>query len=197
MVEAGGLSLTTVTVVSGVPRSGTSLMMQMLAAGGFPVLADDHRPADISNPRGYFEFEPVKRLRLDQTWLNQARGRAVKIIHLLLRELPTDGQAQYRVIIMKRPMAEVVSSQGAMLARQGKRSADPGSLGAIYETQLREVQDWLNKHDCFRSMIVEYHDLLARPADIAREISAFLDAKLDIAAMVAAVNPALCHHRSS
>ncbi len=118
-----------ITVVSGLPRSGTSLMMQMLVAGGLPALTDAVRSPDESNPRGYFEFEPVKRLRTDASWLEQARGRAVKIIHLLLRELPTDGRFQYRVLFLRRPLEEVIASQSAMLARAGKASAEPVALG--------------------------------------------------------------------
>src|SRR6185295_16167693 len=113
-----------VTVVSGLPRSGTSLMMQMLSAGGMSALTDEKRTADESNPRGYFEFEPVKRLRADQAWLGEARGRVVKIIHLLLRELPADGRLAYRVIFMKRPLDEILASQRVMLEREGKKSAD-------------------------------------------------------------------------
>src|SRR5712692_1323159 len=93
-----------ITVVSGLPRSGTSLMMQMLAAGGIPPLTDNLRAVDESNPHGYFEFDPVKRLRSDRSWLDQARGRAVKIIHVLVRELPADGQFNYRLLLMKRPL---------------------------------------------------------------------------------------------
>lgn len=186
-----------ITVVSGIPRSGTSLMMQMLAAGGLPTLVDDQRPPDPSNSLGYFEFDPVKRLRLDQSWLGQARGRAVKIIHLLLRELPTDGRFQYRVIIMRRPLTEVVSSQRAMLERQAKPSAECRALIDMYEKQLLEIQGWLNKQECFRCTSVEYHDVLARPLDIAREVNAFLEQDLDINAMAAPVTPALCHHRSN
>jgi hypothetical protein len=106
-----------ITVVSGLPRSGTSLMMQMLAAGGLPPLTDNLRDADESNPRGYFEFDPVKRLRSDRSWLDQARGHAVKIIHVLVRELPADGQFHYRLLLMKRPMEEILASQRALLER--------------------------------------------------------------------------------
>ncbi|MDP3613979.1 MAG: hypothetical protein Q8R98_19230, partial [Rubrivivax sp.] len=104
-----------ITVVSGVPRSGTSLMMQMLHAGGLPVLSDGLRTADENNQRGYFEFEPVKRLRSDRSWLPQARGHAVKIIHLLLRELLLDGSVQDRIVLMLRPLDEVLASQRTML----------------------------------------------------------------------------------
>src|SRR4029079_1243109 len=138
-----------VTVVSGLPRSGTSLMMQMLAAGGLPPLTDSVRAPDESNPRGYLEFEPVKRLRTDQSWLEQARGHAVKIIHLLLREIPTDGRFAYRVIFLQRPLEEVLASQRVMLEKQGKKSADEKVLLGIYQSQLAQIQQWLAAHECF------------------------------------------------
>ena len=93
-----------ITVVTGLPRSGTSLLMQMLAAGGLPPLTDALRTADESNPRGYYEDERVKRLRTDQTWLNEAQGHAIKVIHLLLPELPTDAGSTYRVLFLRRRM---------------------------------------------------------------------------------------------
>ena len=183
-----------ITIVSVVPRSGTSLMMQMLAAGGLPPLIDDQRPPDPSNPRGYYEFEPVKRLRLDSSWLDQARGRAVKIIHLLLRELPTDGRFNYRVLMMRRPLEAIIASQGAMLERQGKKGAPAEVLKPTYEAQLRDVQSWLSKYDCFRSMDVDYDELLSQPLETARSVDAFVDGGLDVSAMAAAVNPSLRHH---
>src|SRR5437763_895686 len=100
-------------------------MMQMLQAGGLLPLTDGLRPADESNPRGYFEYEPVKRLRTDRSWLPQARGHAVKVIHLLLRELPLDGSLAYRIVFMRRPIEEVLASQHALLQRAGKPAADP------------------------------------------------------------------------
>jgi hypothetical protein len=182
-----------ITVVSGLPRSGTSLMMQMLSAGGLPALTDDLRQADESNPRGYFEFEPVKRLRTDRGWLDQARGRAVKIIHVLLRELPTDGTYQYRVILMKRPMEEILASQRAMLKRQGKPSADEAMLAKIYTSQLAQVAEWLGSQPTFSFLPVEYHDVLKEPREVAAEINAFLGGDLDVDVMVQAVDPTLHH----
>ena len=115
----------TTTIVTGIPRSGTSLMMSILGAAGLPLLIDDERPADLSNPRGYFEYAPVKRGAADLSWLEEARGRVVKIIHALLPELPRDRT--YRVVLMERPIAEVVASQDRMLAAQGPAGASSGA----------------------------------------------------------------------
>src|SRR4051812_47126358 len=189
---------TFITVVSGLPRSGTSLMMQMLAAGGCPILSDNVRAPDDSNPRGYLEFEAVKRLRTDQSWLSQAQGKAVKIIHLLLRELPVDGRFDYRVVFMNRPIDEVLSSQRTMLERQGKTSADGDTLRKIYESQLAQVQQWLATQGSFRVHFVDYHALLKDPLQEAKEVSDFLTG-LDLGPleMSKAVDPALYRERQT
>jgi hypothetical protein len=170
-------------------------MMQMLAAGGLPPLTDNLRPADQSNPRGYFEFEPVKRLRSDRSWLDQARGHAVKIIYVLVRELPTDGRFQYRVILMKRSTEEILASQRAMLKRQGKASADEATLATIFPTYLAQLETWLAEQPAFSFLAVDYHRVLKEPLEAAREVNAFLQGDLDLGAMAAAVDPTLYRHR--
>jgi hypothetical protein len=184
-----------ITVVSGLPRSGTSLMMQMLAAGGLPPLMDNLRPPDESNPRGYFEFEPVKRLRSDRSWLDQARGHAIKIIHVLVRELPTDGRFQYRVILMKRPTEEILASQRTMLERQGKAGADEATLATIFRTHLAQLETWIAEQPAFSFLPVDYHRVLKEPLEVASEVNAFLQGNLNLEAMAAAVDPALYRHR--
>ncbi len=180
-----------ITVVSGLPRSGTSLMMQMLHAGGLPTLSDGLRTADANNPRGYFEFGPVKRLRSDNGWLPQARGHAVKIIHLLLRELRLDGSLQYRIVFMQRPMAEVLASQRAMLLRDGKASADAAVLKQAFEKQLEQIDTWLAEQAHVVVMQVPYHQVMCEPLATAVAVNTFLGLTLDTAAMVRAVDPAL------
>lgn len=186
-----------ITIVSGLPRSGTSLMMQMLAAGGMQPLMDELRAPDESNPRGYFEFELVKRLRVDQSWLDQARGCAVKIIHLLVRELPVDGRYQYRVILMKRPMEEVLASQRVMLERQGKTSADEATLAKVYQSQFSQLEQWLVARPHFTALSVSYHDLLENPQAAAEKIDIFLGGGLDVGDMAGAVDPTLYRQRIS
>ena len=190
-----------VTIVSGLPRSGTSLMMQALAAGGLPPLTDATRAADPRNPRGYLELEAVKRLKTDRAWLPQARGKAVKIIHLLLPELgaaSAEGDYEFRVLMMRRPIAEVVASQRAMLARQGKASASvpDAQLEKLFLDQLTRVERWLaDRPQAFRVLTVHYPELVADPAGTAAAVNAFLGGGLDEAAMAAAVDPALYRER--
>ena len=184
------MKLDFITVVSGLPRSGTSLMMQMLDAGGIPPLTDDQRAPDESNPRGYFEFEPVKRLRTDRSWIGQAHGHAIKVIHLLLRELPTDG-FNYRVILMHRPMAEVLASQRAMLERQNKVTADDAMLAKVYQSQLDQAEQWLTSQPAFSVLVMNHHAVLKTPGSAANAVNDFLGGGLDVGAMTRAVDPKL------
>ena len=184
-----------VTVVSGLPRSGTSLMMQMLAAGGMSVLTDQVRAPDADNPRGYYEFEPVKQTRQDPSWLTAAPGKAVKMVHLLLYDLPRGYS--YRVILMRRRLDEVLASQRAMLERQGKKGAnlpDP-QLAKVFQGQLEKLDQWLPTQPNFRVLSVSYNELLQDPAAAARAVNRFLDGRLDVDAMTRAVDPALYRQR--
>ena len=185
-----------VTVVSGLPRSGTSLAMQMLEAGGVPALTDRVRTPDDDNPRGYFEFERVKHLRTDKAWLDGAAGKAVKIIHALLTELP-DGR-EYRVLFMRRDPGEVVRSQAAMLARSGRSGAGlaPERLAAVYAQQLAGVERWMAGRPALAALDVPYAGLVAEPVAWAERINAFLGGGLDTGAMAAAVDPALYRNRA-
>ncbi|MBX7106216.1 MAG: sulfotransferase [Gemmataceae bacterium] len=186
-----------VTVVSGLPRSGTSLMMQMLVAGGLPALTDSQRSADESNPRGYLEYEPVKQLRTDRSWLPQARGHAVKIIHLLLRELPVVAGLDYRVVFMQRPLDEVLASQTAMLRRDGKAAGNPAILRPAFEKQLAQVEAWLATRGDMTVLPVSYHRVVSDPLAVAGEVRTFLGMSLDIDAMARAVDPSLYRERSN
>ncbi len=170
-------------------------MMQMLHAGGLPVLSDGLRVADDNNPRGYFEYEPVRRLRADRSWLPQARGHAVKIIHLLLRDLLLDGSLNYRIVFMQRPTEEVLASQRTMLARDGKAAADAALLKKAFEGQLAQIQAFLAAQPGVTVLPVQYHQLLREPLAAAGAISTFLGIDLDTAAMVRAVDPALYRQR--
>ena len=185
-----------VTIVSGLPRSGTSLMMQMVAAGGMPVLTDGVRQADEDNPRGYFEFEPVKRTKADAGWVEDAEGKAVKMVYLLLKDLP-DTHA-YRVILMQRDLTEVVASQKAMLARLGRTGADVGDdrMAAIFEEQLHSTGLWLRAQTNFAVLEVRHRDCIETPAEVAVSVNVFLGGGLDEAAMASVVDP-LLYRRSA
>ena len=185
-----------VIVVSGLPRSGTSLAMQMIHAGGVEAVTDGQRASDEDNPRGYFEFERVKQLRTDKSWLDAAEGKVVKVIHLLLAELPDDRP--YRVVFMQRDLSEVVRSQSTMLARGGRAGGQlaPERLMAVYGQQLAGVDSWLAARPNFQVLRVPYASLVADPAAHASAMNAFLGGTLDEARMRAAVDPSLHRNRA-
>jgi len=185
-----------ITIVSGLPRSGTSMMMQVLSAGGLEPLTDGVRRADADNPRGYYEFEPVKRTREDPSWLGGARGKVVKMVYRLLYDLPPAGYA-YRVIVMRRDIREVLASQKKMLQRLGKGdTGDDAELAALFAKQLRQFDAWIAGQSAFQSLDVEYAEMIADPVAQCRRINAFLGGVLDVQAMAEVVDPALYRNRS-
>jgi hypothetical protein len=186
-----------ITIVSGLPRSGTSLMMQMLSAGGMPILTDGERSSDADNPRGYCEWEPVKLLPGNPDLIAQAEDKAVKIISQLLFVLP--AWHDYRVIFMSRPLSEVLASQSEMLRRRGQSGPAPpeAKVSAAFEHHLIQVKAWLTGRRNIAVAYVEYHDLLREPRRVAETLGDFLSARLDVEAMARQVDPALYRQRAS
>lgn len=186
-----------IVIVSGLPRSGTSLMMQMLAAGGYPVLTDGVRTADADNPHGYFELEAVKRLpQGDTAWLADAPGRAVKVIAALLPYLPLSEVAAYRIVFMRRHTAEIVASQAKMLARRGVADGlhGHGAAQAVLEAHLQATGRWLRQS---RAAVLEvyFEDVLARPWAESERVAGFVGGGLAVAEMTTAVDGALYRHQ--
>src|SRR5262245_49231089 len=163
-----------IVIVSGLPRSGTSLMMQMLHAGGMPLLVDELRPADADNPNGYWEYEPVKRLQQDNTWMHKAEGKAVKVVSALLQYLPP--QHTYKIIFMQRSMKEVLDSQSVMLERRGAQGgkADDQTLGTVFTQHLGCIERWLARQKHMTVLSVNYHETVADPARTAARVAQFL-----------------------
>ncbi len=187
----------TVTVVSGLPRSGTSMMMKMLEAGGLQVLTDEIREPDEDNPRGYYEFERVKALRNgDVAWLVDAQGKVVKIISELLKSLPSEYE--YKILFMLRDVDEVLASQRAMLARKGIDAdpADDEKLRVLYEKHTREIEAWLAGQPNMKVMYVSYGDLLADPSELIPGIGEFLGDSVAVDRMKGVVDPTLYRQRS-
>jgi hypothetical protein len=184
-----------IVVVSGLPRSGTSMMMRMICAGGVPALTDQARAPDPDNPHGYFEFEAVKRTREDPSWVSQAPGKVVKLVHLLLPDLP-EGR-RYRVVLMRRDLDEVLASQQTMLARQGRTGArmPPDALKRVFAAQLDAVTRWMDERPWFSRLEVRYDRVVADPVGEASRVAAFLGVPQAAGAMAAAVDPSLYRNR--
>jgi len=162
-----------IIVVSGLPRSGTSLMMQVLQAGGVPLLTDGRRPADVSNPRGYFEYEKARWLAADGSWLGEARGRAVKVIVQLLPFLPSGPS--YQVLLMQRDLAEVIRSQAAMLQALGAPAAgDPSTLTSAFERHLAAARKFLDRLPLASTETVDHGDLVTDPGPVVDRLVRFL-----------------------
>lgn len=185
-----------ITVVSGLPRSGTSMAMKMLEAGGMAPVTDNLRTADLDNPKGYYEFERVKKMpEGDTAWLAEASGKAVKVISALLEYLP-DGYF-YRVLFMRRKMEEILASQQQMLIRADKPTdqVNDQQLAMIYTKHLSSIQSWLSKKPNFSVLYLDYNLLLADPSKYASEINHFVDGRLDVENMLKAVDPSLYRQR--
>ena len=185
-----------ITIVSGLPRSGTSLMMQMLAAGGMSILSDGERLADADNPRGYCEWERIKQLPKDPACIAEAEGKAVKVISQLLFALPAGHD--YQIIFMERPLPEVVASQAEMIRRRGTAGAalSETALIAGLKMHLNQVNAWLLQRPQISLNRVEYHCVLRNPRAAAEAVQNFLGQELDIEAMTRQVDPALHRQRA-
>ena len=186
-----------ITIVSGLPRSGTSLMMQMLVAGGMTPLTDGERAADADNPRGYLEWERIKQLPNDPGCIAEAEGKVVKVISRLLLSLPAGHE--YRVIFMQRPLPEVLASQDEMMRRRGtyKEGANPAAMAAAFEKHLHEVYAWLDGKPYVRSIRIPYHDVLRNPQRINEKLCEFLGIPLNVEAMAQQVDASLYRNRAS
>jgi len=184
-----------ITIVSGLPRSGTSLMMQMLVAGGLEPLADGERKADADNPRGYLEWERIKQLPDEPQCIAEAEGKVVKTISKLLFSLPPEHE--YRIVFMERPLPEVLASQDQMLRRRGtyRDGVDPALIAGAFEKHLREVDAWMDTKSCVKVLRVPYHEVLHNPHSIAQQLARFLGVELNIDAMVEEVDPSLYRNR--
>ena len=179
-----------VIVVSGLPRSGTSMMMQMLAAGGLEIYTDNMRKPDENNQRGYFEADVVKSMGTENAWVKDCRGKVIKVVAPVVPYLPQDER--YRVVFMQRDIKEIISSQNRMLGRLDKKGGD------IEEERLRELslQQAILANRLFVShrnalLPVSYAIALVEPEKVARQVAQFFDVEMDISAMVAAIDPSL------
>ncbi|HMB68807.1 MAG TPA: sulfotransferase domain-containing protein [bacterium] len=186
-----------IAIVSGLPRSGTSMMMKMLEAGGLTVVTDGIREADVDNPRGYYEFERVKQIKEDSSWIPETRGRVFKMVSLLLYHLPPNER--YRVVLMRRDTDEILASERKMLERLG-RNADHASderMAEIFGKHLAHLEGWIGRQSHLTVLQVSYNEVLGEPDRVLRGVSEFFGGTLDVEKMAAVVDPALYRNRKS
>ncbi len=183
-----------IAIVSGLPRSGTSMMMKMLHAGGIEPIKDGLREADVDNPNGYYEFERAKKIKEDRGWLPDARGKVVKMVSMLLFDLPEDHH--YKVVFMRRNMDEILTSQSKMLDRLGTPSGIPNDqMAALFGKHLAKITNWLANRPNIKTLYLQYDEVLADPARTAAELNRFFGGLLDEQAMASVVDPSLYRNK--
>ncbi|MCE7743074.1 MAG: sulfotransferase family protein [Candidatus Heimdallarchaeota archaeon] len=186
-----------ITIVSGLPRSGTSMMMSMLEAGGLKLLVDNERKADDDNPKGYFEWERVKKLpEGDISWVEKAEGKVVKAVSYFLNHFPPNFE--YQVIFMERSYDEILKSQKVMMERRGeeaKRREDK-TMAEYFKSHIKKTKEWLSLQPNFYVIYVSYKQVLENPTEYAQKINEFLEAELKEDKMVKVVDGKLYRQRS-
>jgi len=185
-----------ITIVSGLPRSGTSMMMKMLVASGLESLTDNIRSPDKDNPEGYFEFAGVKQLKDDHSWLQDARGKCVKIVSAFLKHLPQDST--YKIIFMRRNIEEVLASQQQMLMRRGEPidAISDEKMRQAFQRHLKDLESWLASQPNITLLDINYNEVLANPLPSIQMIRDFLNVELDEDRMAGVVNKNLYRNRA-
>ena len=185
-----------ITIVSGLPRSGTSMMMKMLEAGGLPPLTDKLRTADTDNPKGYYEFERVKKLDAgDTAWLAEAQGKVVKVISALLTYLPP--AYTYNIIFMHRAMPEILASQKKMLVhrQEDTDNVSDEEMAGLYMEHLRHVDSWINSRSNIKRIDINFNEILKNPIPQIEIINKFLAGVLDTSKVETVIDPSLYRQR--
>lgn len=185
-----------IIIVSGLPRSGTSMMMKAIHAGGIEPIVDHIRKADEDNPKGYYEFELVKKTKEDAFWLTEASGKVVKMVYRLLYDLPAGYN--YRVVFMQRDLTEVLASQKKMLDRNGKMGGaiSDEQMAVLFKAELDKCDKWLSAQSNFKVLYVNHRDMINDPFRQCEKINDFLDGGLNLQAMAETVDPTLYRNRS-
>jgi len=183
-------------IVSGLPRCGTSMMMQMLEAGGIQVITDHIRQADEDNPHGYYEFEKVKKIKEDSSWLDGCHGKVFKMVSALLYYLP--NSKEYKIVFMKRKMDEMLASQNTMLRRQGRNDAvvSDEEMAKKLDKHLLKIETWLAKQRNFKVIYINYNSVIENALENAKNVAFFLNLPMAIDKMVKVVESSLYRQKT-
>ncbi len=185
----------TITIVSGLPRSGTSMMMKILEAGGMEIVTDNIRKANEDNPLGYYEYEKVKEIKEDTSWLEETRGKAFKMISQLLYDLPSNES--YKVLFMQRNMNEILASQEKMLERRGNKKDEISDekMGEFFNKHLSKIMEWMDERKYMDVLYINYNDILENPDEQIIILNQFLNDKLNAEKAVNAIDKSLYRNR--
>ncbi len=184
-----------IIVVSGLPRSGTSMMMKMLVEGGIDAVIDNIRTADEDNPKGYFELEKVKQLDKDNSWMGECQGKVIKIISMLLKPLPT--AYNYKIIFMRRKMEEILASQRQMLIRRGQptHTVADDKMAEMFNKHLKDIENLIATRPNMECLYVSYNEVLENPLVNIEKINDFMGGNLNRQAMLEVVDKTLHRQR--
>jgi len=184
-----------ITIVSGLPRSGTSMMMKMLEAGGMELVVDNIRQADEDNPNGYYEFEKVKKIKEDFSWLEETTGKAFKMVSVLLYNLPAGKH--YKIIFMERKMEEMIASQNKMLERKDLTKNESGDekMGEFFKNHLNKIKQWFLGQKNMEILYVNYNSLIDDSQKNAENVNRFIGGNLDTVKMSSIVDKSLYRQR--
>lgn len=184
-----------ITIVSGLPRSGTSMMMKILEAGGLDTVTDNIRKADEDNPKGYYELEKVKKIEQDSSWLKRCKGKAFKMVSMLLYHLPND--MRYKVIFLRRDMDEILASQRKMLIRLNRKNEinDEEEMKRLFNVHLNEIENWLKEQNNISTLFISYNDILKNPGINIKKINKLFNNKLNLLDMTNIVDTSLYRQR--
>lgn len=193
----GNRNMNCIYIVSGLPRCGTSMMMQMLERGGMEVVTDNIRKADKDNPKGYYEFEKVKKIKEDTSWLDATCGKVFKMVSMLLYDLPKDRN--YKVIFMKRDIDEMLASQKKMLNRLGREdeAAEQEGMKPFYEKHVKEIENWLKMQENIDVLYLNYNNILADPDGAARSLKSFIGIRFNVEEATRTVDKDLYRNKTS
>jgi hypothetical protein len=173
------------------------MMMNMLHAGGLEIMTDGIRESDVDNPKGYFEDERVKDLENmeDKTWLAEARGKVLKVISFLLKDLPPAHA--YRIVFMRRDLDEIMASQNKMITHRGATdTTDDESMKELYRSDIARARVLAQRHSNMHLLEIHYCTVIRNPAEVAAEVNAFVGGQLDEGAMARVVDPSLYRNKS-
>jgi len=184
-----------ITIVSGLPRSGTSMMMRLLEAGGLEALTDGRRKADSNNPRGYYELEKAKTIKTDASWLGEAEGKAFKMVSMLLSDLPMDRK--YKIIFMRRNLDEVLASQAVMLQHLGRDHNQPPDrrMKELFTAHLDQMERFLAATPALDVLHCDFGQVVNNPGAAARQVARHLGLNLNLERMAATIEPSLYRQR--
>ena len=181
----------TVTIVCGLQRSGTSLIMQMLEAGGVQVMKSDHKPADIHNPKGYYELSEAQLLAQGAGFLKHCTGKAVKVYAHFLPHLPPDYN--YKIIYIHRDVYEIIKSQNIM---GGNTGAAHFSTAQALENRREKALGWIRQTPGISLLELDYREVVNHPEIHAESIASFMESELNIHDMTMAVDKSLYRQKS-